>query len=190
MRVAVSAVGQSLDSQVDPRFGRCSYFIIVDTETMKYDVIPNESQYMPSGAGIQAAQRVVNSGVGAVLTGNVGPNAFQALSAAGIEIFTGAYGTVRNAVEQFKKGLLRKASSPIRGGFGMGMGRGMGGGRGMRRMGGMISPPAPMPQLAPPVSPPPLSKDEEIKLLERQMEDLERRLNEIKRRLKELGSKR
>lgn len=184
MKVGVSATGQSLDSQVDPRFGRCSYFIIVDTETMKYDVIPNESQYMPSGAGIQAAQTVINSGVRAVLTGNVGPNAFQALSAAGIEIFTGAYGTVRDTVEQFKKGLLRKALFLTRGGFGMGMGRGMG------QMGGMIPPPAPIPQLAPPVSPPPLSKDEEIRLLERQMEDLEKRLKEIKRRLKELSSKR
>lgn len=134
LKVAVSATGEDLDAQIDPRFGRCQYFIIVDTESMDYEAIPNESAMASGGAGIQAAQTVVGRGVEAVITGNVGPNAFQTLSASGIKIITGVGGIVRDAVDKFKKGELEGTSSPtVPGHFGMGGGMGGGAGRGMGR---------------------------------------------------------
>ncbi|NHW44216.1 MAG: dinitrogenase iron-molybdenum cofactor biosynthesis protein, partial [Candidatus Verstraetearchaeota archaeon] len=76
MKICVSATSNSLDSLVDPRFGRCPYFIIVDSETMQYEAIPNPAVYAASGAGVQAVQLIVSKGVEVVITGNVGPNAF------------------------------------------------------------------------------------------------------------------
>jgi predicted Fe-Mo cluster-binding NifX family protein len=138
MKVAVSAQGEKLNAQIDPRFGRCQYFIIVDTESMDFKAILNESLMATGGAGIQAAQTVAGLGVKAVITGHVGPNAYQTLSASGIEIITGINGTVQEAIERFKNGELKATSSPTVGGhFGMGggMGRGGGGGRGGRGRG-------------------------------------------------------
>jgi predicted Fe-Mo cluster-binding NifX family protein len=133
MKVAVSSTGRNLDSVVDPRFGRCPFFVVVDTDTMAFEALPNTSIGAAHGAGIQAAQLVVSRGVKAVLTGNVGPNAFTALSTAGVQVVTGARGTVRDAVERFKRGELGSSSGPTVGGhFGLG-GRGMGRGRGRRR---------------------------------------------------------
>lgn len=130
MKICVSAVAESLDAQVDPRFGRCPYFVIVDSETMKFEAIPNTASRSMSGAGIQSAQTVASKGVNVLITGNVGPNAFQALSAAGIKVVTGAFGTVREAIEKYKRGELRETGAPTVGGhFGMGMGRGRGQGR-------------------------------------------------------------
>jgi len=127
MKICVSATANSLDASVDPRFGRCPYFLIVDSETMQFEAIPNMASGAMGGAGIQAAQIIAGKGVKAVITGNVGPNAFQALSAARIQIITGAYGTVREAVEKYKKGELKGISAPTVGGhFGMGAGRGRG----------------------------------------------------------------
>jgi predicted Fe-Mo cluster-binding NifX family protein len=138
MKVAVSATGEDLNAQIDPRFGRCQFFLIVDTETMSFEVVSNASAMASGGAGIQASQLVASKGVEAVLTGNVGPNAYQTLSAAGIKIVTGAGGTIRDAVEKFKKGELSGTSSAtVPGHFGMGGGMGGGGGRGAGRgMGG------------------------------------------------------
>jgi len=130
MKVCVSAVAGGLDAQVDPRFGRCPYFLIVDSLTMEFEAVPNTASGSMSGAGIQAAQTVASKGVKVLITGNVGPNAFQALSAAGIKVVTGAFGTVREAIERYKRGELRETGAPTVGGhFGMGMGRG----RGQRR---------------------------------------------------------
>ena len=104
--------------------------MIVDTETMHSEVVPNESGNMAHGAGIQAAQTVVGQGVQVVLTGNIGPNAYQALSAAGTKIVTGVTGTVREAIISFKNGRFKETSSPSVGGhFGIGRGRGTGRGR-------------------------------------------------------------
>ena len=131
MKICVSAVANSLDAQLDPRFGRCPYFVIVDLESMQFEAIPNNASGAMGGAGIQAAQTIAGKGVAVLITGNVGPNAFQALSAAGIKIVTGAFGTVRESVEKFKRGELRETGAPTVGGhFGMGMGRGRGRGRG------------------------------------------------------------
>jgi predicted Fe-Mo cluster-binding NifX family protein len=130
MRICVSASANSLDASVDPRFGRCPYFIIVDSETLQFEAVPNSASGAVGGAGIQAAQIIASKGAKVVITGNVGPNAFQALSAAGIKIITGAYGTVTEVVEKYKRGELKETNSPTVGGhFGMGMG----GGRGWRR---------------------------------------------------------
>jgi predicted Fe-Mo cluster-binding NifX family protein len=129
MKICVTATADSLDAQIDPRFGRCSYLVIVDSETMQFEAIPNMAAGATGGAGIQAAQTIASKGVKLLITGNVGPNAFGALSAAGIEIVTGAFGAVRDAVEKFKRGELKKTGAPTVGGhFGMG---GRGGGRGV-----------------------------------------------------------
>jgi predicted Fe-Mo cluster-binding NifX family protein len=129
MKICVSATSNSLDSLVDPRFGRCPYFIIVDSETMQYEAIPNPAVYAASGAGVQAVQLIASKGVEVVITGNVGPNAFQALSAMGIKVVVGAHGTVREVVEKYKRGELKEASGPTVGphfGAGRGMSRGYG----------------------------------------------------------------
>ena len=131
MKICITSTGNSLDAQIDPRFGRCSYLIILDSETMQFEAISNMAAGATGGAGIQAAQTIASEGVKLLVTGNVGPNAFQALSAAGIEVVTGSFGTVRNAVEKFKSGELKKAGAPtVEDHFGMG---GRGGGRGIWR---------------------------------------------------------
>jgi predicted Fe-Mo cluster-binding NifX family protein len=125
MKICVTAVSHSLEAQIDPRFGRCPYFVIVDSENMKFEAVPNIASGSMSGAGIQAAQTVASKGVKVLITGNVGPNAFQALSAAGIKVVIGAFGNVREVVEKYKRGELKETGSPtVRGHFGMGRGRG------------------------------------------------------------------
>jgi len=127
MKICVSASSDSLDAKVDSRFGRCPYFVIVDSETMEFSVIINDSTNAAHGAGIQAAQTVANMGAKVVITGNVGPNAFNVLSATGIKIVTGASGSVREAVEKYKSGQLKETGNPTVGGhFGMGKGQGRG----------------------------------------------------------------
>ena len=127
MKIAVSSSGPDLDAAVDPRFGRCQYFIIIDPEAMRFEALDNSSAVAGGGAGISAAQMIVSKGVEAVLTGNCGPNAFQVLSAAGIKVMTGASGTVRDAIESYKAGNLQPSSQPnVPGHFGMSGGRGMG----------------------------------------------------------------
>ncbi|KYK28504.1 dinitrogenase iron-molybdenum cofactor biosynthesis protein [Thermoplasmatales archaeon SG8-52-1] len=111
MKIVISSTGEDLNAQVDPRFGRCRYFLIIDIETMKYESISNESSTSSGGAGIQAAQIVARTGAEVVLTGNMGPNAFQTLSAAEIKVFTGANGTIKDVIEKYKKGELKKIES-------------------------------------------------------------------------------
>jgi len=126
MKIAVSSTGNSVGSLIDPRFGRCGTFLIVDTETMKAEPVVNDSLSAAHGAGIGAAQKVASLGVKAVITGHVGPNAHMALSGAGVDIYTASEGTVKEAVELLKKGGLSKVSSPTVGGH---FGQGIGGGR-------------------------------------------------------------
>ena len=110
-----------LDSEVDPRFGRAQYLLIVDTETLDIEPIQNANVAAGGGAGIQAAQVVVSKGIAAVLTGNCGPNAYRTLSAANVEIYAGVSGTARAAVEAFKRGDLSPLSGPsVPGHFGTG----------------------------------------------------------------------
>ncbi|HQN18772.1 MAG TPA: NifB/NifX family molybdenum-iron cluster-binding protein [Syntrophobacteraceae bacterium] len=115
-KIAVTSEGPGLDDQVDPRFGRAAGFVIVDTDTMETEYIDNgQSQVLAQGAGIQAAELVVRAGVSWLLTGYVGPRAFQALSAAGIKIGQNLEGiTVREAVSRFQSGALQVADNPNR----------------------------------------------------------------------------
>lgn len=137
MKVAISAAGRNLDSPIDPRFGRCRFLLIVDSKSMGFEALENPAVMAPGGAGIQAAELVGKMGARAVITGDCGPNAYQVLSVAGIDVLLGASGSAREAVERYKRGELRAAPGPsaepysgMGPGRGRGMGRGMGGGRG------------------------------------------------------------
>lgn len=133
MKLCITATGRDLDSSVDERFGRASYFLIIDTETMKFEAVRNTAQTAGGGAGIGAAQIISDKEVDALLTGVVGPNAFSALRAARIRIFEGASGSdpVSDAVEKFKNGEYHEAIAPSgpAGGPRRGRRRGMGRGR-------------------------------------------------------------
>lgn len=130
MKICVSASANSMDAQVDPRFGRCPYFIIVDSETLQFEAVPNAASDVMGGAGIQAVQTIARKGVKVLITGNVGPNAFQALAVAGIKVVVGASGTVKQVIEKYKRGELRETdSATVSGHFGMGRGGGRGQGR-------------------------------------------------------------
>ena len=147
MKVAISSTGPDLEAEVDPRFGRCQCFVIVDSDTKEFEVLNNQAAMARGGAGIQAAQMVANSGVDVVITGHLGPKAAETLEAAALQTYLGASGTVREALQQYMDGHLREALGPtveshfgtggIGGGTGAGrgMGRGRTGGRG-RGMGG------------------------------------------------------
>ena len=120
MKIAVSALGSDLQAQVDPRFGRAQYFIIVDLETMEFEAISNSSNNAMHGAGIQSAQLMSSNGVSAVITGKIGPNAYQTLLAAGIQMFQANARIVAQVVESCKKGQLQPITQagPAHGGFG------------------------------------------------------------------------
>ena len=120
MKICVTAQGKTLDDQVDPRFGRCQFFIIVDTDTLDFEAVENQSAQFSGGAGIQSGQLMASKGVKAVLTGNVGPNAFQTLQAGGIKIYTGLSGKIRDVIEKYKGGTLKLTENPSVGSkFGM-----------------------------------------------------------------------
>ena len=112
MKIAITSTGESLDSSVDQRFGRCRFFLLIDPDTMDFQAISNASAMESGGAGIKAAQTVADAGAKVVITGDVGPNAFRTLSAAGIEIITGATGTVHDNIEMYKQGGMSAAGSP------------------------------------------------------------------------------
>ena len=113
MKVTVTSQEPDLDSQVDPRFGRAKFLIVVDTDTGEFTTHDNtQNLNAVQGAGIQAAQNVVSLGVDAVITGSVGPKAFTALQAGNVKPYIGATGSVREAVEQFKEGRLERVSEP------------------------------------------------------------------------------
>jgi predicted Fe-Mo cluster-binding NifX family protein len=119
-KIAITSEGPSLEDAVDPRFGRAAGFIIVDPETLETEFRDNgAAQTMPRGAGIQAAETVAGGGAKVLLTGYVGPKAFQALSAAGIAIVQNIENmTVREAVERYKDGRIEVATAPNRRGHG------------------------------------------------------------------------
>jgi predicted Fe-Mo cluster-binding NifX family protein len=111
MKVVVTTQEQTLESPVDPRFGRTKYFLLVDTNTGEFTAHDNaQNLNAPQGAGIQAAQSVARLNAEAVLTGHVGPKAFTTLQAANIAVYTGVSGTARDAIEQFKSGKLAIAA--------------------------------------------------------------------------------
>jgi predicted Fe-Mo cluster-binding NifX family protein len=108
MKLAITSEGESLQSAMDPRFGRAKFFIVVDTETQTVEVVPNSVNLNAAqGAGIQAGKKIVELGVKSLITGHTGPKAFQTLQAGDVQIYTGATGTVAEAIEQFKAGKLK-----------------------------------------------------------------------------------
>ncbi len=110
MKTAITSNGQDLDSKIDLRFGRAFGFIIYDTVDDTFKFIDNAQNLNASqGAGIQAAQNVVNQNVDAVITGHCGPKAFKVLSSAGVKIYIGAEGTIKEIIEKFKKNELPEA---------------------------------------------------------------------------------
>jgi predicted Fe-Mo cluster-binding NifX family protein len=153
MKIAFSSTGTDLDSEIDPRFGRCAYFLIVNPDDMTFEAIENESMSLGGGAGIQSGQFIASKGANVVITGNFGPNASRILNAAGVDVIVGVSGPIREAIERYKRGELSptdqanvpdhygmgmgggQSASPGRG-MGGGMGRGMGMGRDMGMQGG------------------------------------------------------
>ena len=159
MKICVTSQGDNLESFVDPRFGRCQYFIIIDPETLEFEAVRNPSIGALGGAGVQSGQLLAEKGVEAVLTGNVGPNAFATLQAAGIKIISGVSGRVSEAIERYKKGefspLSREANVSAH--FGM-------------RIGGDKS----------------LTKDKELKKLKEEAQAMQEELKRITQRIEEL----
>jgi len=123
VKIAITSSGPTLDSQIDPRFGRAQYLLIVDTDSLDLEAIENPNVAAGGGAGIQTAQMVVGKGAKAILTGNCGPNAFRTLSAADIQVYTNLSGTVRDALQSFKQGELAPIADPsVPSHFGVGAG--------------------------------------------------------------------
>jgi predicted Fe-Mo cluster-binding NifX family protein len=199
MRIVVTANGDHLDAPVSPVFGRCPKYVFVDTETLALEAIENPALSSSAGAGIQAAQFVVERGARAVLTGNIGPNAADVLQGADVPVYQVFEGTVRQAAEMFRQGRLSPlgganvaSHSGMRGdrgmGLGRGAGRGMGAGRGLGRGagwggGGQAMPSSPV---GPPAPEAPTSRQEEIAVLRQTADELRRQLSEVVARLEEL----
>ncbi|HPT64628.1 MAG TPA: NifB/NifX family molybdenum-iron cluster-binding protein [Acetomicrobium sp.] len=109
MKLAVTAQGKDLDAALDPRFGRCQYFIIIDLDAGEHEAVVNKYSTEAGGAGVQCAQLLADYGIDVLVTGKVGPKAARALEETGIEVYTMASGTVREATEAYREGKLAKA---------------------------------------------------------------------------------
>lgn len=204
MKIAISSTGPDLDCEVDPRFGRCQYFMIVDLDDISFEALPNTNLDQGSGVGIQSAKMVADTGARAVLTGAVGPKAYGVLSDVNIEVITDVSGTVRDAVEKYKNGHFNPVQGPtseshaglnshaqppgrppLSGspgmGRGMGCGRGLGGGRGTGKgMGCGRS------GRFPGASDGGIRGDNELSHLKESAQMLQREMKEIEKRIKEL----
>jgi predicted Fe-Mo cluster-binding NifX family protein len=112
MKICISSEGKSLESRVASQFGRCAYFVIVDTDTKSVESIPNPGTKAPGGAGVQAAETVASTKAKVLLTGRIGPSAFPILSEAGIELRIGIEGTVSDALKQYETGSLELLETP------------------------------------------------------------------------------
>jgi len=110
MKICITAAGEDWGAPTQPNFGRVAYFLFIDTESETIEAVQNQPG--AHGAGVQAAQTVSGRGARVVVTGSVGPNAFQGLAAAGIEVYIGATGTVREAYDAYRAGDLRRAAAP------------------------------------------------------------------------------
>jgi len=110
MIICFSAIGETLDAQIDPTFGRAAHFLFVDSETNEVKSVTNSPG--AHGAGVQSAQLVIDQGALVVITGRIGPNAFSVLNAAGVKIHVNASGTVRDALTAFQAGTIEKTDAP------------------------------------------------------------------------------
>jgi predicted Fe-Mo cluster-binding NifX family protein len=195
MKLAVSASSPGLDSPVDPRFGRCPFYLIVDPETMEFEAVENPHVGASSGAGVQAAQLVAQKNVGAVLTGSCGPNAFQTLKAAGVKVIVGVAGDVSEAVRKYASGgQFREARGPdVPAHFGMGRGAGTGRGRGRGMAGsqgrGSRGPFFPPNRAGQGPGPGRMSPKEELEGLKKQAKDLRRHMGRVYERIAALEKK-
>jgi len=157
MKIGISSTGKDMNSQIDPRFGRCAYFMIIETDDMSFEAFENEYRSLGGGAGIQAANFIHSKDVKFVLTGNCGPNAMNVFSECKIQVITDQAGLINDAAERFKNGELTSFVAPAvnqkagmagvvgqgdnrqqgrgrcMGGTGRGRGQGQGSGRGMGR---------------------------------------------------------
>jgi len=189
MKIAVSAAGVDLDSEVDPQFARARYFILVDSESLDFETIENPNRMLRGGAAVGSARLLVDKGADVVLSGSCGPNAFRTLSLAGIRVVPGARGKVRSAVTAFLHGRLHATPGPP-----------PAAGPGMRRMGMWWAGPrgrGPRRGLGGPASFPGVGsvyrerwKDsgtrEELQMLRMQAESLKVHLEQIMDRIEEL----
>ena len=109
MKIAITAEGKELSSEIDLRFGRAKVLLVVDTDTGDFQAHDNTVNLNAAhGAGIQAGQDIANLGVEAVITGNVGPNAFKTLNAANVKVFLAEKQTVQQAIDSYKAGELKE----------------------------------------------------------------------------------
>jgi predicted Fe-Mo cluster-binding NifX family protein len=193
MKIAVTSTGPTLDDPIDPRFGRCAYFVIVETNDMSFEAFDNESIALGGGAGIQSAQFVASKRIDAVITGNCGPKALQTLAAAKVQIFLGQSGTVKEVVERYKRGDIKSTDTPnVSDHYGMGNGsdmsqwmrKGCGGGMGMgrgkscstRNISGRTGAAA-------------LTKEEKLKRLKDQADELRQQIEDLEADMKIVGEK-
>lgn len=113
MKITITASSPSLDAEFDPRFGRCAYFLILETETMQWEAFPNPGINASGGAGTQAAQFIAKQKVSAAISGDFGPNASSALNAAGVLMYLNkTAGNIQNIVKRFNAGELQQVSVP------------------------------------------------------------------------------
>ncbi|GAB6181581.1 NifB/NifX family molybdenum-iron cluster-binding protein [Desulfotomaculum defluvii] len=112
MKIAFSSYGKSMHDELNPRLGRCEYFIIYDTESGSVDSLDNTGRLATGAAGIATARLLNDQGIEVIITGNVGPNAFTALEAAGIKVYIGASGKVGDVLLNYQKGELTEANGP------------------------------------------------------------------------------
>ncbi|MBN1786621.1 MAG: NifB/NifX family molybdenum-iron cluster-binding protein [Candidatus Methanofastidiosa archaeon] len=111
MKIAFTTSGNTLEDAIDPRFGRCDNFLIYDDSEDSSYSIRNEGSSSGGGAGIKAAQTLIDNGVNVVITGNVGPNAFKTMSLAGIEIHSNASGKIKDTLAKYREGSLGQGVS-------------------------------------------------------------------------------
>ncbi|NQT01328.1 MAG: NifB/NifX family molybdenum-iron cluster-binding protein [Planctomycetes bacterium] len=111
MKIAITSSGDTLNSEVDPRFGRAKWLLLMDTQTGLSEAYDNAVNLnLAQGAGIQTGQNVVNLGVEAVITGNIGPNAFKTLNAANVKVFLSKAKTIQEAIGSYKAGELNEVT--------------------------------------------------------------------------------
>jgi predicted Fe-Mo cluster-binding NifX family protein len=116
MRIVLTAVSPDVGSQIEPRFGRCAYLLVVDTDTIAWEAHPNPGLTASGGAGIKAAQFAADQHVEAIVSGDFGPHAFNALQAASIYMYLyGDCTTIAQAIERFRNKQLEQVGSPTRG---------------------------------------------------------------------------
>jgi predicted Fe-Mo cluster-binding NifX family protein len=101
-KICITSKGKDLEAEIDPKFGRSQYFLIVDPHTLEYEVIDNSSIEAAQGAGIQSAQLISSKDVGILLTGDCGPNAQKVLQSSGITVITGVSGKIKDALSKYK----------------------------------------------------------------------------------------